>query len=386
MSRRSTEAPMDFEFTNRPETKPAWATDSTPQKRPRAELAQTTPTPAFSGFAADSNTPFLFTTPRPPPASPAYPWQPPPGFSPEKAFPQPRDVDMPEASPPKPEVGVGNENADGSEGLRKVATGGLRRVFRSRMKAQAKASKALVPVAEGVDSESEEEEAESADETGPNRGLRRMGSSTSNHYTLNMAAPAPPPSDTPYILLGYLQFFFNLSLVLLFLYLVVQFIWTVQRDVQERISEYSMDIIQDIAMCRRHHENNLCDTPLPAMAAQCASWALCMTRDPAIVGRARVGAELIAEVVNGFVEPISWKTLGFTLTSLAFLTLFVNTLLSLYRDRAASEGALDADAAAARVTADADDAVPSSGAGRVFVACANAVVGTWRAAGMERGE
>ncbi len=34
-----------------------------------------------------------------------------------------------------------------------------------------------------------------------------------------------------------------------------------------------------------------------------------MNRDPSIVGRAKVGAELIAEVVNGFVEPISWKTL-----------------------------------------------------------------------------
>lgn len=34
-----------------------------------------------------------------------------------------------------------------------------------------------------------------------------------------------------------------------------------------------------------------------------------MNRDPSKVGRARVGAELIAEVVNGFVEPISWKTL-----------------------------------------------------------------------------
>jgi hypothetical protein len=34
-----------------------------------------------------------------------------------------------------------------------------------------------------------------------------------------------------------------------------------------------------------------------------------MNRDPAIVGRAKVGAELIAEVVNGFIEPISWKAL-----------------------------------------------------------------------------
>ena len=45
------------------------------------------------------------------------------------------------------------------------------------------------------------------------------------------------------------------------------------------------------------------------MTQQCANWETCMNRDPAIVGRARVGAELIAEVVNGFVEPISWKTL-----------------------------------------------------------------------------
>ena len=34
-----------------------------------------------------------------------------------------------------------------------------------------------------------------------------------------------------------------------------------------------------------------------------------MNRDPTVVGRAKVGAEMIAEVVNSFVEPISWKTL-----------------------------------------------------------------------------
>lgn len=38
---------------------------------------------------------------------------------------------------------------------------------------------------------------------------------------------------------SYLQFFFNLSLILIFLYLLVQFIITVQRDVGYRISEYS---------------------------------------------------------------------------------------------------------------------------------------------------
>nr|GAT50353.1 nuclear membrane protein [Mycena chlorophos] len=318
---RTNEAPMDFEFTDRPKTTPAWIT-TTPSKRPHDELNPSTPTNTKI-FGENKGHPFLFQSP--PPASPnPHPWAPPPDFSPEKAFPQfeVKDVDMREASPPKPTQ---------DDGDRKFATGAMRRVLRSRMQAKSSKSKALVPVAaDGDDATSEED---SSDEAEPQRQLQRAGS-TSNHYTLNMAAPAPPPSDMPYILLGYLQFFFNLSLVILFLYLVVQFIWTVQRDVQERISEYSMDIIQDIALCRRQYENNLCSTPLPAMAAQCAQWALCMARDPAVVGRARVGAELIAEVVNGFVEPISWKTLGFTLTSLAFLTLFINTLLSLYRERA----------------------------------------------------
>lgn len=62
-------------------------------------------------------------------------------------------------------------------------------------------------------------------------------------------------------------------------------------------------------MCASQYKNNLCDKPTPAMVQQCAKWETCMNRDPTIVGRARVGAELIAEVVNGFIEPISWKTL-----------------------------------------------------------------------------
>jgi hypothetical protein len=63
-------------------------------------------------------------------------------------------------------------------------------------------------------------------------------------------------------------------------------------------------------MCATQYRNNLCENnPVPAMIQQCASWKTCMDRDPTMVGRARVGAELIADVINGFVEPISWKTL-----------------------------------------------------------------------------
>ncbi|KAF9014919.1 Di-sulfide bridge nucleocytoplasmic transport domain-containing protein [Cyathus striatus] len=311
---RSKEAPMDYQWTNRNEVKPVWVagdTDmETPRKRPHDSMnspARAFDTPQPPIFGANQNVPFMFQQ-----SIPQNPqtWTPPSQFSPTKAFPpqeELKDVDMTEASPEKREE---KESEDGNG--RPMSFGGLRRIYNSRRR-------------RGFKSRRGEDEADD---------IAALTQNTSNHYTLNLPAPAPLPSDTPYVLLGYLQFFFNLSLILLFLYLVMQFILTVQRDVEHRIAEYSQDIVQEIAMCALQYKNNQCATnAIPAMTQQCANWEACMNRDPSVIGRARVGAELIAEVVNGFVEPISWKTLIFTLTSLAFLTVFINALLSLYRSR-----------------------------------------------------
>ncbi|KAH9487169.1 Nucleus export protein BRL1 [Psilocybe cubensis] len=339
-NQRSKEAPMDFQWTNRSSVKPAWAADTeeprTPRKRSHDALTPSTPsltdTTNQPMFGSNQNVPFLFH-PTPGPQTPhSHPWVPPPQFSPTKAFPatEIKDIDMTEASPLKGDDAKGNElvvkekEGDKDRG-RPVAAGGLRRVFKQRTRRL-----------NGRRQRREEDEgpSSSADESDEDGNVVPHTQNTSNHYTLNMPAPPAPPSDTPYVLLGYLQFFFNLSLILIFLYLFVQFIITVQRDVGLRISEYSQDIIQEIGICALQFKNNNCDTiskTVPAMTQQCANWEACMNRDPTVIGRAKVGAELIAEVINGFVEPITWKTLIFTLTSLAFLTVFINTLLSLYR-------------------------------------------------------
>ncbi|KAJ4485472.1 Di-sulfide bridge nucleocytoplasmic transport domain-containing protein [Lentinula aciculospora] len=335
-SPRSTEAPMDFQFTSRPNTTPAWKSDddsSTPRKRPRDDMNPPTMDSTSSssfGFGSNRNIPFIFATPsRQIPE--AYSWAP-PSASPARLFPPPslneiKDVDMPDASPPK----LDEPNESTSNKDRAVATGALRRVYRARHKTLK--GNRLVPTRSrdaGTDSDDDELEEEELNSWNQNR---------SHHYTLNVS-PSSSLSDRPYILLGYLQFFFNLSLILVFLYLLLQFILTVQRDVEHRISEYSMDSVQEIARCALQYRNNYCDNPAmvaPALIHQCAEWELCMNRDPTKIGRARVGAELMAEVVNGFVEPISWKTLvgmqTFTLTSLSFLTVFINTLISLFRSR-----------------------------------------------------
>ncbi|KAJ4471385.1 Di-sulfide bridge nucleocytoplasmic transport domain-containing protein [Lentinula edodes] len=329
-SPRSTEAPMDFQFTSRPNTTPVWKSGddlNTPRKRSHDDMNPSTPGNSSSfGFGANRNIPFIFATPSRQAPEP-YSWAPPPNASPATSFPSPslneiKDVDMSDASPAKLEEEFKSNND------RAVATGALRRVYRARHKTpQGKR------FASTRDRDSDNDAIFSDDED--EHALNLSNQNTSNHYTLNVS-PASSPSDMPYVLLGYLQFFFNLSLISVFLYLLLQFILTVQRDVEHRISEYSMDSVQEIARCSLQYRNNYCDNPAmlaPALVHQCGEWELCMNRDPTKIGRARIGAELIAEVVNGFVEPISWKTLTFTLTSLSFLTVFINTLISLYRSR-----------------------------------------------------
>lgn len=107
-----------------------------------------------------------------------------------------------------------------------------------------------------------------------------------------------------------MQVFFNGSLAAIALYVLTQFLFMIQRDVEHRVSEYSMEIVQDIAQCNLAYKTNLCaEGRIPAMQAQCAAWETCMNRDPTKVGRAKITFEVFGEVINTFVEQISWKTL-----------------------------------------------------------------------------
>jgi hypothetical protein len=221
-------------------------------------------TPHKPTFGTNTHFPFIFSTPPPtstqPPSSPyaQHAWIPPANFSLTKVFPQPsfqedpEDVDMAEANPPKAGEKEGEE-----AGGRVIALGGMKRVFKSRQKPREKSHLRHLTVKRRPRCAESDGESESGE---VHRASTPVTQKTSNHYNLHLpAAPVPQP-DFPNVLLGcvpsarqlatftplttsrysYLQFFWNLSLILLFLYLVLQFILTVQRDVEQRISEYSM--------------------------------------------------------------------------------------------------------------------------------------------------
>lgn len=117
--------------------------------------------------------------------------------------------------------------------------------------------------------------------------------------------------DIPLIASQYLQLLFNLSLILLLLYAVFCFYLTIRHDVDKKVSEFSATILAEMSLCKRNYRDNRCAPGMrvPAMEVTCERWEKCMTRDPTQVGRARVSAETFAEIINSFIEPISYKTM-----------------------------------------------------------------------------
>jgi hypothetical protein len=110
---------------------------------------------------------------------------------------------MTEVSPLKSE-------GEGDSG-RAVALGGMRRVFKSRHKSRERSCLKV--------NRKRDEDDNSADGEDENDG--RSTRKTSNHYTLNLPSVPAPPSDTPYILLGYIpcQCLRNTLTILIFLFL-----------------------------------------------------------------------------------------------------------------------------------------------------------------------
>ncbi|EPQ31782.1 uncharacterized protein PFL1_01114 [Pseudozyma flocculosa PF-1] len=166
-----------------------------------------------------------------------------------------------------------------------------------------------------------------------------------NHHHQQFGAMAPskgagPPSavhhlDWPELLLGYAQFLFNASILAAFLYLLFSIIRTVQQDVAEKVRGYEMDTLSEITACAASYAANRCGTEMqaPALAAACLNWERCSARDPAVVGRARVTAETFAEILNGFVDVVSWKSMVFSLVTLSIIVGATNSVFSFFRIR-----------------------------------------------------
>ncbi|ODV67506.1 hypothetical protein HYPBUDRAFT_106844 [Hyphopichia burtonii NRRL Y-1933] len=160
--------------------------------------------------------------------------------------------------------------------------------------------------------------------------------------------PSPPPQvlrvfnrlvtdpKIPYVLSLYVQLFLNISLISLLAYLIFIFVKTVRSDINQKIEMYTMDALHEISLCSREYFRNKCsiengNVRVPALEKTCTMWGKCMNRDPQLIGKSKVTAETFADIINGFLKPISWKSL-FLMTFHVLITFFfTNRVFGDYR-------------------------------------------------------
>lgn len=152
--------------------------------------------------------------------------------------------------------------------------------------------------------------------------------------------------NIPYVLSLYLQLLFNLLLISIILYLIYIFMKTIKTDINNKLEVYIMDALQEISLCSREYYRNKCSTEdghkrAPALEQTCTAWGKCMNRDPQLIGKSKITAETFADIVNGFLRPISWKSMIF-LSFMILGSLFVtNVAFGSYRSFSGVKGSLE---------------------------------------------
>jgi hypothetical protein len=115
----------------------------------------------------------------------------------------------------------------------------------------------------------------------------------------------------PHILSWYAQLLLNVFLI----FATMRIFWnvweTIQSDIIRASEAEAADALAEINMCAREYVGNRCgmEGRPPALETICENWSRCMNRDPDAVRKSRVTASMFAEILNGFVEPISLKTM-----------------------------------------------------------------------------
>lgn len=98
-------------------------------------------------------------------------------------------------------------------------------------------------------------------------------------------------------------------------------------------------MMSEMAHCSRQYTDNRCnpDQRVPAMQKVCMEWETCMSRDPSTTSRARLHAETIAEILNGFFGAISTKTYVFMIGGTVLVLVLFNA--AFYFGRNSQQGA-----------------------------------------------
>ncbi|KAG2230221.1 hypothetical protein INT48_002091, partial [Thamnidium elegans] len=135
-----------------------------------------------------------------------------------------------------------------------------------------------------------------------------------------------------YTIITYIQMAFNIVITITVLYIFIKIVLVVKQDFKLKALEHFDVLHQEKIICTKNYMLNHCgqEDRVPAIETMCMEWANCMQKD-IVVAQAKVSAEAIAEIINSFVEPISYKTLLFFTLLVIGSLVFSNVAFGLFR-------------------------------------------------------
>lgn len=128
----------------------------------------------------------------------------------------------------------------------------------------------------------------------------------------------------------YVQLFFNTSILVLILSVLVKFFLLIKRDVDQKMHWKIAEDIVKVKRCQKNYEQNGCVTHVPALEKLCDGWHHCM-QSRGEIQSASLWTQTLAETLNAFVEPISFRSLVFVLLAVCALVLVTNVVIASYR-------------------------------------------------------
>ncbi|KAI9020816.1 Di-sulfide bridge nucleocytoplasmic transport domain-containing protein [Phycomyces nitens] len=120
-----------------------------------------------------------------------------------------------------------------------------------------------------------------------------------------------------FLLIGLLRFGCHLALFAMGAYITIHFLLALKRDIGMKMKTYEIDQLEEYLYLQQEYDNNRCDplTRLPGIAEQCRDWQRQLNRT-IWVGKTKVLAETLAEILNGFFDTLSLKAMFFFLAAL----------------------------------------------------------------------
>jgi len=140
----------------------------------------------------------------------------------------------------------------------------------------------------------------------------------------------------PSFIMSYMQMLFNVGLICMLFWGFAAFCFAVRADIDSKLLVHSNELLEKTSRCSRSYVENRCapGERVPALDSSCREWEACMSQDTGIVvKRSKLSAQTLGEVVNAFLEQLSWKSAA--LLSLLFLVVVVgsNFALSMARQQ-----------------------------------------------------